>query len=219
MNTISVAAKRAAVRAFASCLVMTSLSCTWVRDGELRLEGGVSREHDADVRDAGGIASADVATSGGLDAAPSDAGARATTKISINVQLDRQEDVLSLLFDVSDPATYNHTLQVTIIDLAGQTLYGNIYFVRRGGEWGCGECTWEWYTFVGSLAKPGEDVAAGIGILEFDTEGRLVREEGALDFDVPAVGRRQHIVLSWEGSTSVAHAYDARRIVSSDEPL
>jgi len=119
-------------------------------------------------------------TSGGLESArnlqlPLTSGTpRATSLMELSVGLPASGFIPSTAFDRLDPNSYNHSVQSTVYDSAGNTFASTLYFVRtQSTQAGDPINEWDVYTFVGDeQAGTGGNATAPI-TLQFDASGAL----------------------------------------------
>jgi flagellar hook protein FlgE len=129
-------------------------------------------------------------TSGGLESArnlqlPLTSGTpRATSLMELSIGLPQNGSVPTSRFDRLDPNSYNHSLQTTVYDNAGNTFAATIYFVRTQST-AAGDPINEWdaYTFVGDQqAGTGGNATAPV-TLQFDGSGALTSPTNATALD------------------------------------
>jgi len=99
---------------------------------------------------------------------------KATTRVSLHVNLDINTPILSGSFDVDDPVnTSNYMAPVTVYDATGNAHLVNIYFRKQDND------TWEWHAILdgGELegGTAGQNTEVANGTLDF-TDGRLQTE-------------------------------------------
>lgn len=144
---------------------------------------------------------------------------RMTTRVDMDIQLDREEDVIGVSIDPTDAATYNHSQQITVTDSTGAQHAVTLYFSTSApGEW-----TWTATVDGAEVGQnAGEQVEVGNGSLSFTTSGLLDMQTGNIDVSFDGAEANQVVEFDFgdaiqdggdgTGSTSVAHPYDARRL-------
>lgn len=124
----------------------------------------------------------------------------------------------SYAFDRLDPNSYNHSIQTSVFDPAGNSIPATLYFVRTGSTAnGDPADTWEARMFVGN-----EEVSSQAGVtppaplaLEFDAAGELVAPTGATAFDsVYPAGASGPLSLSLDFGATTRQAQGAFRMDS-----
>lgn len=93
---------------------------------------------------------------------------RSTKNISLDLNLDSTETVPANPFDVTDPATYNHSTATTVYDSLGQAHTSSFYFVKTGAN------AWDVHVYTDRgdgtmVADPANPTA-----VTFDTNGKLL---------------------------------------------
>ena len=101
-----------------------------------------------------------------------------TTAIAMAVNLDANDEVPPLPFDVTDPGgTSNFSNNVTVYDSLGNAHELTVYYNKTGVN------TWDWHALIdgGELTggAPGTPVEGASGTLTFTTEGELDTETTA----------------------------------------
>jgi len=96
-----------------------------------------------------------------------DAAPQASTSIQLGANLDASE-VVPPAFNVTDPATYNHSASSTLYDSLGTSHVSTMYFRKDAVN------SWEVFTYV-----DGTDVGGGADTLGFDSIGQLATINGA----------------------------------------
>lgn len=114
---------------------------------------------------------------------------RATTALSLNVQLPTTADKPEnraiwtpdrpFAFDPADPASYNFAQTTTVVDAAGTTIPATIYF-NRTGDRAAGDAadTWEARVFVGGAKATATPLQLG-----FNADGSLSTPTGPIQLD------------------------------------
>lgn len=140
--------------------------------------------------DSAGVSSArDVSAATALRLPATSGEPRATTALSLDVQLPTTADKPAnravwtvdrpFAFDPSDPASYNHAQTTTLVDAAGATVPATIYF-NRTGDRSAGDVadSWEARVYVGGVSATATPIA-----LAFAPDGSLSAPAGPVQLD------------------------------------
>ncbi len=118
---------------------------------------------------------------------------RASSRVDINVQLDRAEDIVAG-FTPGDPSTYHHTYETSVTDSTGARHAVTLYFSKTG------EGAWSWTAMADGAelgGNPGEQQQIGAGELTFTTDGLLESQTGDITADFSGAEPGQIIELDF----------------------
>lgn len=134
---------------------------------------------------------------------------KATSDVSVAVNLEAGQTQPVLPFDETDPASYNFSTSTTVFDSLGTTHTQTMYFRKTATA-----NEWEAYTFVDGTNVPAGGVPAAT--LTFDTNGLLLTPVGgvvALDPYTPtASSAALNITLDFANSTQFGGTFAVNNI-------
>lgn len=104
---------------------------------------------------------------GDIQISMSDLAPQATANLSVGVNLNAAATVPTVVFNATDPASYNNATSTTIYDSLGSTHLATMYYRKSAAN------TWDTYMYVDGVQQDGPDV------LGFTNAGALATVNGA----------------------------------------
>jgi len=113
---------------------------------------------------------------------PSDLTPKATSTVTVGLNLDSRKEVPTAVFNTANPLSYNSSTSVTTYDTLGNPHVFSMYFVKTNNVPAVGASSWNVYASTDGTPITNVNMGMGFGApmsIEFDTSGKLVGINGA----------------------------------------
>ena len=165
----------------------------------------------------GSVASRDRANSSRMQIPISSGAPKATTLISLGVNLPASADNLggqtsvppAGAFDPTDPTSYAASTPVQVFDALGNLSTGDVYFTKTQEATALTPSS----TYVSRLYVDGEVMETGAGNeLSFDMSGAMISPTTAISFEAAAGSTTEPVSIDFSGSSQLATGFSVKSV-------